>query len=214
MGGVGGEWGMVDTHKDKTAGWEEGRTGGTAGAASGPGAAASRAPVSAAGSAGGGGGGDGQGGGGGQAEGEGESDSGEAQFVRLFEAKFGLAAPPPPVAAAHGAVGAAAAGPAASAPATTPPPPPSHLAHVPEPSPLQGIPLASSPAARGSARAAGGAAGDEAECCVCMEGRKTHVFIPCRHMCVCAGCASEIMAGSKACPMCRGVSTDCFEIYI
>ena len=132
----------------------------------------------------------------------------------LFEAKFGLVAPPPPVAAAHGAVGAAAAGPAASAPATTPPPPPSHLAHVLEPSPPQGIPLASSPAARGSAGAAGGAAGDEAECCVCMEGRKTHVFMPCRHMCVCAGCASEIMAGSKACPMCRGVSTDCFEIYM
>jgi hypothetical protein len=68
--------------------------------------------------------------------------------------------------------------------------------------------------ARGSAGAAGGAAVEETECCVCMEARKTHVLMPCRHMCVCAGCASVVMAGSKACPICRGVSTDCFEIYM
>ena len=37
------------------------------------------------------------------------------------------------------------------------------------------------------------ASGDETECCVCTEGRKTHIFMPCRHMCVCAGCAPEIM---------------------
>ena len=91
----------------------------------------------------------GGGGGGGQAEGGGEAASGEAQFLRLFEARFGLAAPSPPVAAADGVAGSAAA----------PPPPPFHLAHVPEPSPPQGIPQASPPAARRSAVAAGGAAG-------------------------------------------------------
>ena len=72
-------------------------------------------------------------------------------------------------------------------------------------------------AAEGAHRSAGaarGAAGDETECCVCMDGRKTHILMPCRHVCVCAGCASVIMAGSKACPMCRGVSTDCFEVYM
>ena len=148
-----------------------------AGGASGVGAAASTAAVSAAGSQGGGGGG------GGQAEGGGEAASGEAQFLRLFEARFGLAAPSPPVAAADGVAGSAAA----------PPPPPFHLAHVPEPSPPQGIPQASPPAAHRMAVAAGGAAGDETECCVCTEGRKTHIFMPCRHMCVCAGCAPEIM---------------------
>ena len=49
-----------------------------------------------------------------------------------------------------------------------------------------GTPIGS--VSRGSCRS-----GDETECCVCTEGRKTHIFMPCRHMCVCAGCAPEIM---------------------
>ena len=53
-----------------------------------------------------------------------------------------------------------------------------------------------------------GALRDQAECCVCMHGRKTQIFMPCRHICVCAGCASKIMANRRACPICRGVTTD------
>ena len=44
----------------------------------------------------------------------------------------------------------------------------------------------------------------EGECCVCLESRKSHIFIPCGHFCACQRCADEIMSADKpACPMCR-----------
>ena len=79
-------------------------------------------------------------------------------------------------------------------------------------------------AAAGEAAAAGSAGGDGVEtasclaeaadeesrgvdeCCVCMEARKTHAFVPCGHRCVCEGCADCIMAASKECPVCRQAS--------
>jgi hypothetical protein len=53
-----------------------------------------------------------------------------------------------------------------------------------------------------------------AECCVCMEGRKSHSFVPCGHLCVCSGCADGIMSASKECPMCRQVSMLCMRVFI
>ena len=54
----------------------------------------------------------------------------------------------------------------------------------------------------------------DAECCVCMEFEKSHVFIPCGHVCVCQGCAEQVMASSKECPMCRKVSISFYRVYI
>ena len=52
------------------------------------------------------------------------------------------------------------------------------------------------------------------ECCVCLEGRKSHVFVPCGHVCVCQACADDIMATAKACPICRQVSTLCMRVFM
>jgi len=54
---------------------------------------------------------------------------------------------------------------------------------------------------------------DEQECCVCMATQKSSVFVPCGHMCVCAACATGIMARNKECPVCRRVSTLCIKVY-
>jgi hypothetical protein len=54
----------------------------------------------------------------------------------------------------------------------------------------------------------------DAECCVCMESAKSHVFIPCGHVCVCQGCAEQVMASSKECPMCRQVSISFYRVYM
>jgi len=50
------------------------------------------------------------------------------------------------------------------------------------------------------------------ECAVCM-GHKNHVLIPCGHVCVCEQCASNIMASSKQCPMCRSAVIHICKVY-
>ena len=51
------------------------------------------------------------------------------------------------------------------------------------------------------------------ECCVCMQGSKTHIFIPCGHLCVCHKCGEGLMASSKACPICQQVSSSCIKVW-
>ncbi|KAJ8677729.1 hypothetical protein QAD02_013516 [Eretmocerus hayati] len=42
------------------------------------------------------------------------------------------------------------------------------------------------------------------ECSICMERKKTHVFVDCGHLCVCATC---MLKGINTCPICRMVVT-------
>lgn len=51
------------------------------------------------------------------------------------------------------------------------------------------------------------------ECVVCKESRKEYAFLPCRHMCVCEGCAASIQGKDRKCPLCRGVSTSTTKIF-
>jgi hypothetical protein len=51
------------------------------------------------------------------------------------------------------------------------------------------------------------------ECVVCKESRKEYAFLPCRHMCVCEGCAASIQGKDRKCPLCRGVSTSTMKIF-
>ncbi len=41
--------------------------------------------------------------------------------------------------------------------------------------------------------------GTEAECVVCLTERKTIVLLPCRHLCVCGACFTQL----DKCPVCR-----------
>ena len=40
---------------------------------------------------------------------------------------------------------------------------------------------------------------EEDECVICRDAQKTHVLVPCGHMCVCGACASVV----DSCPICR-----------
>jgi predicted RNase H-like nuclease (RuvC/YqgF family) len=51
------------------------------------------------------------------------------------------------------------------------------------------------------------------ECMVCSESRKECLFLPCRHMCVCKGCASLIKAKDCKCPLCRTVSEQVMRVF-
>lgn len=44
---------------------------------------------------------------------------------------------------------------------------------------------------------------DDDACTVCMTVAKTHIFVPCGHVCACEGCAASIMQTTKECPLCR-----------
>jgi hypothetical protein len=49
-------------------------------------------------------------------------------------------------------------------------------------------------------------------CVICFEGDKDHLCMPCKHLCVCAGCASVVQR-LKACPMCREPIVDIFKVF-
>lgn len=43
----------------------------------------------------------------------------------------------------------------------------------------------------------------EGLCCVCLDGPKDHIIVPCGHLCICEACAQIIHSSSKACPICQ-----------
>eukprot|EP00928_Gymnodinium_smaydae_P038285 TRINITY_DN26436_c0_g1_i1.p1 TRINITY_DN26436_c0_g1~~TRINITY_DN26436_c0_g1_i1.p1 ORF type:complete len:567 (-),score=57.48 TRINITY_DN26436_c0_g1_i1:30-1730(-) len=54
---------------------------------------------------------------------------------------------------------------------------------------------------------------DDSTCVVCMSASKTHVFVPCGHLCVCESCGVEVMSSSKLCPLCRQGCTQHMRVY-
>ena len=54
----------------------------------------------------------------------------------------------------------------------------------------------------------------EHECVICKTSRKTHIFVPCGHLCVCVDCAEITMTVSKTCPLCRKASTGIMQVFV
>ena len=54
---------------------------------------------------------------------------------------------------------------------------------------------------------------DDKTCVVCWSSPRSHKFVPCGHVCVCATCAGAIMKNAARCPSCREPSerTLCIE---
>ena len=55
---------------------------------------------------------------------------------------------------------------------------------------------------------------DERLCVVCLDERRTRAFAPCSHLCACEGCADNIMAQNKECPICCREASSIFQIYV
>jgi len=52
------------------------------------------------------------------------------------------------------------------------------------------------------------------ECIVCFNPPKTHVLVPCGHLCVCVACAEHIVKGSRECPQCRSLVTHTYKVFL
>jgi hypothetical protein len=51
------------------------------------------------------------------------------------------------------------------------------------------------------------------DCCVVgLVETRSHVFIPCMHVCVCEECAAAISDGT--CPLCRSVYSSVTRVYL
>ncbi len=55
---------------------------------------------------------------------------------------------------------------------------------------------------------------DTDECCVCLSNRKSWIFIPCGHMCVCHDCADDIRQSNSECPLCRQKAAGIFQVFL
>ena len=61
----------------------------------------------------------------------------------------------------------------------------------------------------------GGGGGDEGkECVVCLSEPRDTTVLPCRHMCMCGGCARVLRHQSNKCPVCRSPVESLLEIKI
>lgn len=54
---------------------------------------------------------------------------------------------------------------------------------------------------------------DDDTCVVCLDALKTHVLVPCGHLCVCASCCDDLMTSSRSCPMCRQGASMSARVY-
>ncbi|KAG6773245.1 hypothetical protein POTOM_020506 [Populus tomentosa] len=52
------------------------------------------------------------------------------------------------------------------------------------------------------------------ECIICMTEPKDTAVLPCRHMCLCSGCAKELRSRSDRCPICRQPIHELLEIKV
>ncbi|KAJ6876854.1 hypothetical protein NC651_029768 [Populus alba x Populus x berolinensis] len=52
------------------------------------------------------------------------------------------------------------------------------------------------------------------ECVICMSEPKDTAVLPCRHMCLCSGCAKELRSRSDTCPICRQPIQELMEIKV
>ena len=73
---------------------------------------------------------------------------------------------------------------------------------------------ASGPAATEAAGAGEGSSKDFSKCVVCFEGALTHIFVPCGHQCVCAGCAASVMERSGKCPICCELAMTTMKVWV
>jgi hypothetical protein len=52
------------------------------------------------------------------------------------------------------------------------------------------------------------------ECAICMSSERNTITLPCRHLCLCKGCADVLKNQSSKCPICRQVYTSLLHIEI
>jgi hypothetical protein len=52
------------------------------------------------------------------------------------------------------------------------------------------------------------------ECKVCMHAPKSHLFVPCGHMCVCSSCAAAVMKATKRCPICCTPASQVVKLFL
>lgn len=55
------------------------------------------------------------------------------------------------------------------------------------------------------------------KCCVCLEAKSTHAFVPCGHQCVCATCGETIRSlapRNACCPICKLKSKSLMRVYL
>ncbi|MEW5309992.1 MAG: hypothetical protein WDW38_001829 [Sanguina aurantia] len=67
---------------------------------------------------------------------------------------------------------------------------------------------------RGSAVEDGADDADGNECVICMSARRDTTALPCRHMCMCHGCASALKNQTNKCPICRNEIESLLHIRI
>ena len=62
----------------------------------------------------------------------------------------------------------------------------------------------------------GGDEGGESgkECVVCLSETRDTTVLPCRHMCMCSGCARMLRHQSNRCPICRTPAESLLEIKV
>ena len=51
------------------------------------------------------------------------------------------------------------------------------------------------------------------ECAICMGAERTHILIPCGHLCVCGDCSGLLMATAPCCPICRAAVQKTCRVY-
>ena len=51
-------------------------------------------------------------------------------------------------------------------------------------------------------------------CVVCCTRSKTHVFVPCGHLCACAACSDQTMKTNAQCPICRKESHATHRVFL
>jgi hypothetical protein len=50
-------------------------------------------------------------------------------------------------------------------------------------------------------------------CAVCLTKTRTHVFVPCGHLCACQQCASDCLYRGARCPICRQPAEQVIRVY-
>ena len=55
---------------------------------------------------------------------------------------------------------------------------------------------------------------DKKLCSICLDNKKDHLFMPCRHLCICEDCSKKINIKKDKCIICREKIESIIKIYL
>jgi len=55
---------------------------------------------------------------------------------------------------------------------------------------------------------------EKVKCAICLHNKRSYIFIPCGHLCLCKECKNEYIKKFDKCPICKKLFDNIYKVYL